>query len=335
MRGPDRRRTARALADPQDGVVSRAMLRSAGIGRHDVAREVRSERWVTHGDGTVAVHTRRLSRREHLWFAVWEIGERVAAIDGVTALHVAGLTGYRDDAIHVSVAHTARVAWPATVTGHKVARRVPGELVGAGLPRTRPAVAAVRAAHWAVSDRQAALVLLMTAQQRLATPGQLLTASRLVRGRRRRAFVTAVVCDIALGVQSLGELDFARLCRQRGLPEPERQVVVHGAGGRAYLDVRWKQGLCVEIDGVQHRQGLAVAADNLRDNDLTLRGNLTLRIDLVGLRVHTDAFLSQVEQGLRRLGWRPGGGRAAGRGDAGRDSTAISPPPGGPPRLDP
>lgn len=144
---------------------------------------------------------------------------------------------------------------------HKVIRRVAGEIIDVGLPRSRPEVAAVRAAHWAVSDRQAALVLLMTVQQRLTTPARLAAAQRRVRGRTRRAFIRAVVRDIAFGVQSLGELDFARLCRARGLPEPSRQVVRQTSGGRIYLDVEWDDfDLAVEVDGAQHRWGLAAPA---------------------------------------------------------------------------
>jgi hypothetical protein len=294
---------ARELADAHGGVVSRSLLRAAGITRRHVASEVAAERWTLHGDTTVAVHTRPLSRREHLWRALWEVGDKVAALDGVTALHVAGLTGYVDDAIHVSVVHTARVKVPSTVNLHKVIRRVDGELAGGGMPRTRPAVAAIRAAQWAATDRQAALILLMTVQQRLTTPALLLDASRRIRGRRRRGFVRQVVRDIALGVQSLGELDFAARCRERGLPEPDRQVVVETDNGRIYLDVRWRNGLCVEIDGVQHRAALMVSTDNLRANDLVLRGDRALRIDLVGLRVFADQFMAQVARGIAQRGW--------------------------------
>lgn len=304
MRGPERRQVARQLADAQEGVVSRSLLCAAGINRRHIAFEVASERWAVHGDVTVAVHTRPLSRSEELWRAVWEVGDKVAALDGVTALQLAGMTGYQDDAIHLSVVHTARVKAPSTVTLHKVIRRIDRELAGEGLPRTRPAVAAIRGAQWAVSDRQAALILVMTVQQRLTTAEQLLEASERIRGRRRRGFVRLVVRDIALGVQSLGELDFAALCRERGLPEPDRQVLVETATGRIYLDVRWRNGLCVEIDGVQHRAALMVSTDNLRNNDLVLRGDRALRIDLVGLRVFTDQFMAQVARGHAQLGWQ-------------------------------
>ena len=254
-------------------------------------------------------HTGAVTVEGLRWSAVWETGHGIAALDGVTALQAAGLEHYTDEAIHVSVVHRCSVKELAGVKLHKVIRRLPDELVGAGVPRTRPAVAALRAAHWAVSDRQAALILLMTVQQRLATPEQLQSWSKRLRGRKRRKFVKDVVSYIHDGVQSLGELDFAKLCRARGLPEPTRQAVVKGERSRMYLDVRWEgHALVVEIDGVQHREGLQVSADNLSRNEVTLREDRVLRIDLVGLRLQEDLFMDQVARGLGEI---PSGPTAA------------------------
>ena len=291
----ERLATARRLAERQDGVVSRRQLYAAGLSEIHVRRAVESGRWQTHGRQTVAVHTAPLGVIAQRWRAVWEVGESIAAIDGVTALQAAGLRGYDDDRIHVSAKHNHNTTTGRGVTVHKVIRRVPDEVLAPGVPRVRPAVAAVRAAHWAVSDRQAALVLLMTVQQKLTTPTHLAAAQRSVRGRTRRAFVRAVVSDIASGVESLGELDFAGRCRRRGLPEPSRQVVRHGARGRIYLDVRWDCcDLVVEIDGAHHREGVNVMMDNLRQNALVLAGDRVLRIDVIGLRLEPDLFLDQV-----------------------------------------
>lgn len=299
-----RRDLATALAEPHDGVISRQVLAAHGISRHDIRYEVDGGRWRLHGHETVATHNGPLSVLARRCGAVWETGVAIAALDGVTALQQAGLTGFTGftaDTIHVSAVHNHNTTPLPGAHVHKVIRRVAGELVDDGVPRTRPEVAAIRAAHWAVSDRQAALVLLMTVQQRLATPARLAAAQRVVRGRTRRAFIRAVVRDIAFGVQSLGELDFARLCRARGLPEPSRQVVCHGPRGRIYLDVAWEEfDLVVEIDGAQHRWGLAVTDDNLRQNAVVLAGGRVLRIDVIGLRLATDAFLDQVAAGLRR-----------------------------------
>jgi very-short-patch-repair endonuclease len=188
---------------------------------------------------------------------------------------------------------------------HKVVRRVPGELASVPCVRTVPAVAAVRAAHWAVTDRQAALTLVMPVQQRLVTGPQLLEAVRAIRGRNRRRLIRALATDIADGAQSLGELDFARLCRRRGLPEPTRQAVRVRPGGRAYLDAAWDDiGLAVEIDGSQHQWGAAATDDHFRQNALVLGGERVLRMTLMGLRLSPDRFMDQVCEAHRVLSRR-------------------------------
>jgi very-short-patch-repair endonuclease len=302
MRSSRRRERVRTLETAALGVVSRAALRAAGIDDADVRAEVRAERWTTPGLQTVALHSRPLGHDERLWHAVWETGANVAALDGVTALLAAGMTGYRDDRIHLSVVHSHAVKRIPGVRVHKITRRHDRELEPHGIPRVRPAVAAIRAAHWADSDRQAALLLVLPTQQGLVRTADLLETARSIRGRRRRAFVGGVIRDIALGAQSLGELDFARLCRERGLPEPERQVVRQGLNGRIYLDVRWSCGVVVEIDGIQHTWGLAPVLDALRQNRVTLSRDTVLRIPNVGLRLHEDAFMEQVAQALRMRG---------------------------------
>ncbi len=181
---------------------------------------------------------------------------------------------------------------------HRVARR-PDEAAGTDLPRTTVEFAALRAAAWAHTDRQAALLLCLVVQQRLTTGPRLQQAFRRVRNRARRPLVRQLLADISDGAQSLGELDFAALCRRYGLPEPERQVVRRTPRGRIYLDVRWAGSrIVVEIDGAGHRVGLAVTDDNLRQNEVALERNTVLRIDLVGLRIHERAFMAQIVRGL-------------------------------------
>ncbi|HET6967019.1 MAG TPA: hypothetical protein VFI44_02025, partial [Ornithinibacter sp.] len=105
----------------------------------------------------------------------------------------------------------------------------------------------------------------------------------------------AVVRDVCDGAHSLGELDFGRLCARAGLPRPSRQVVRRGPGGRIHLDVAWEDiGLVVEIDGGHHALALNPVDDALRQNDVTLREQLVLRIPVLGLRIAPDAFLAQV-----------------------------------------
>ena len=65
--------------------------------------------------------------------------------------------------------------------------------IGAGIPRAHPAEAAIHAAQWASSDRQAALLLCLVIQQRLTRPIDLVRAWQDVQRSRRRAFIAAVV----------------------------------------------------------------------------------------------------------------------------------------------
>lgn len=301
LSGSARRQVATSLASARDGVASRAELRAQGIDRWAVAGEVRARRWALHGRETVAVHTGALSRVALAWRAVWEVG-RGAVIDGVSALHAAGLTNFDDDRVHVSVDHDQQVRPIAGVTVHQVRGALHHDTVGVGLPRVRLPVATVRAAQWAASDRQAALVVCMAVQQRLVRAQDLCSVRWPGAHYGRTAYVRQLIRDVADGAHSLGELDFARLCHERGLPEPARQVVREGPFGRVYLDVRWRDcPLVVEVDGAQHRLGLAVSSDNLRRNALAIGGETVLTIDLVGFRVRTTEFMDQVVAAHRRL----------------------------------
>jgi very-short-patch-repair endonuclease len=237
------------------------------------------------------------------WQAVWESGAG-AALDGVAALLAAGLTGHRSDRIDVSLPHANRNHRIAGVVLHR-RRRMPPTVV-AGIPRVRPAQAAVHAAQWCASDRQAALVLCLVVQQRLVRPADLLAALGSVRRCRRRAIIEAVVRDVCDGVHSLGELDFARICRGRGLPEPSRQVVRSLPDGRVYLDVAWEEiGLVVEIDGGHHAAALNPVDDALRQNEVVLGGAYVLRIPVIGLRLDPSRFMDQVVRAHRALTARP------------------------------
>lgn len=294
----ERRRAAVEQAAEFDDVLTLRRLARLGYDHAAVARELANDRWRRLGTHTVVLHTGPVGAAALRWRAVWEVAEGVALVDGATALQAAGLTGYTEHVVHVSVPRGARCPRVEGVRVHRVTRRA-DEAVGSGLPRTRVEVAALRAAAWARSDRQAALVLCLVVQQRLTTGARLLSASQSVRNRGRRPFVRQVLRDITDGAQSLGELDFAQMCRRHGLRPPDRQVLRRTALGRIYLDARWKgTRFVVEIDGAGHRVGLAVTDDNLRQNEVVLGDDRVLRIDLVGLRVHEARFMQQVRRAV-------------------------------------
>lgn len=304
------RRAALAdLVEHQAGVVHRRQLAQRGWTSAQVRAELAAERWRRGGDMTVLTHTGPLTTRTAWWRAVLEVGP-TAVLAGATALQSAGLQGVDDRAVHVAAPKSARPRRVPGVVVHETRRLRPADVVPVGIPRMRVAVAAVLAALWAVSDRQAAMFLLTPVQQRLTTPAGLADAAARVRRHGRRTMLTAVINDLADGVQALSELDFAALCRQAGLPDPSRQRVVLRPGDRAVLDVEWDEWqVAAEIDGVHHMEVATWLADAWRHNDVVTDGRMLLRFPHLAVRLEPDRVVGQVAAALMSRGWVPDSGR--------------------------
>ncbi len=274
------------------------MLVKAGLTRGQVAGEVDRGAWAREGRHTLRITPPSDSERAQWWTALWESGSH-AVLDGPTALLAAGLKSWNESVIHVSVPNRATVRPLDGVVHHRL--RDIGPALTSGLRRTRPEVAVIRGAQWATSDRQAATLVAMTLQQRLVAPAAVLARWSGIHYSARRTVLHDVIQDVCNGAHSLGELDFARECRRRGLPEPVRQVVRTGPRGRVYLDVHWEHpNLHVEIQGAHHYEGLGVVEDSLRFNHLGLQDkNITsLQVPVLGLRVRADDFFAQIRLAL-------------------------------------
>ena len=291
------------LAAAQGGVVSRTQLYQRGVSRGEVRAHVRARRWRRVGSHCLMVHTGPLTQGARLWSAILEGGPR-ALLDGDSALVAAGLQHYTPEKIRVSVPRGARIRHRGTAADIRQTRRwVPEDRAVGDLPRTRVEVAAIRAALWARSNRQATLLLVMTVQQGLATASELSVEMLRIRRDKRRRLLHGVLLDLLGGVQSLGELDVLRGCRQRGIPEPDLQVLRRTPTGTYYLDFRWRRWkLVLEVDGIQHSWVENVVADALRQNTIALTGDTVLRLPVLGLRVCPDDFFDQVAAALRKAG---------------------------------
>lgn len=293
-----RSREAATLAAQYDGVCNRGQLRRRGVTRDDIRHEVAAGRWKCRGNQTVEIYPGGPAADR--WRAIWEVRGQ-PRLDGVSALQAAGLEGWTEATIHVSVPEGTKVIAVEGVIVHRVRHLT--SAVG-DPPRSATDWAALHAAAWAASDRSASTLLAMAVQQRLTT-GQHLnvlvgSAARL----RRIDHIRRVVADISNGAQALSELDFVQLCRSHRLPPPEQQSARRGHRGRIYLDAWWSRyNVAVEIDGSQHGSGLAYIDDALRDNELRHDGMTVLRIPALALHVEPGAFAEQIRRALRRGGW--------------------------------
>jgi very-short-patch-repair endonuclease len=309
-----RRSAVHALAREQAGLVARSQVLALGVTPSHLRAEVDAGRWLQCGRRSLVVRPPEQHDRADRWLAVLECSPQAsrgsgprAALGGITALQVAGLEGVVDDGmIHVCAPKSSHpIATTPGVRLHETRRWKDEDVVPSGIPRTRPAVATVQAALWARTDREAALLLVAPVQQRLTSAEAVVDVLDRVQRDKRRTLLRAVALDVTDGVRSLNELDFATLCRRRGLPEPDRQVVVKTPDGRAYLDVRWRRWrVVVEIDGVGHLRPDRWIEDSLRHNEIALTGDMVLRIPSLGLRLDPQRQIDVIERALRMAGWR-------------------------------
>lgn len=295
------------LAASRCGIVGRGDLYAAGISRGEIRAHVRARRWRRCGTHAIATFTGPLSTDAQHWVALIEGGPR-AMLDGESSLLVAGLERYRVSKIRVTVPRGARIRHRGSSIDIRQTRRWdPTDIDPTSrIPRTRTPIAAVRAFLWARSVRQATLLLTMVVQQRLVSVEDLAEAAMRILRDPRRELLYLVIFELAGGVQSLGELDVVRMCRQRGLPPPTSQTLVTMANGRYYLDLRWAQyRVVVEVDGIHHTWAEQVIGDSLRQNDVALTQQTVLRLPLIGLRLVPDAFFAQITAALEAGGWQP------------------------------
>jgi hypothetical protein len=109
--------------------------------------------------------------------------------------------------------------------------------------------------------------------------------------------------DIGQGAHALSEIDFARLCRRHGLPEPCRQAVRRDSNGRRrYLDAKWRRSdgrdVVAEVDGALHLIARRWWDDQLRQNELVLVGDLVLRFPSVVVRCEPLLVIDQLRRAL-------------------------------------
>lgn len=295
---------ARDRAVTQGGVLSRPQLYRLGITRWEVTGQVRAGRWVLIGDQSVQLHNGELSTRGEMWAAVFQGGPR-ACLDGGSALVAAGVQRYSLARVRVSVPRGARIRRNRRFNIRQTRRWDAADIVPTGIPRTRTSTAAIRAALWAATDREATYVLTIVVQQGLVPPQELGSELLRVRRDKRRLLLHAIVNELLDGARALGELDVARELRRRGLPPPQRQVLRKDGRNRYYLDLHWPEfALVVEIDGIHHTWAENVVGDALRQNAVVLQGETFLRLPLLGLRLRPADFFTQIEQALRDAGWR-------------------------------
>lgn len=296
-----------SLRDPAeygaDTVVRVRTLLASGWTASRIRAQLNANRWQRVGTAIIR-HNGDPSTTELRQVALAVQGPR-ALLTAFTGLHEGGLTGWDRSEIHLLVPRGARVVRPAELLLriHYTGR---WDLVEQAHARRLHAAApaAVLAAAECDNPRHGCGLLAAVVQQRLTSAGAVIRAVEAAPRIRHRALFLAAARDIAGGAEALSEIDFARLCRRAGLPSPNRQRVRRDRyGRRRYLDAEWElrngRRVVVEVDGAVHLNWRIRAADELRQNELVLTGDLVLRFPSVTVRCEPALVIDQLTRALR------------------------------------
>ena len=270
----------RSLAASQAGVLARRQLLGLGHEAAFAEDQVLAERWQRVGDVVLCTTTGPLTREQLMWAGVLHAGPG-SAIGGLTALERHGLKNWPREEITVLLAKSHNLE-PLPGVSFVETRRPVATYAAGGLPTWRVEPAALLYAGYTGSQSTALGLLAAVVQQRLTTREKLLCDLATLHPLRRSRLFRATLEAIGEGAHSVAELAVDRMCREYGLPLPERQVRRRDAAGRIrYTDCEWRleDGTVVvlEVDGEFHMEVEHWESDIARERDLVTTGAVVLR----------------------------------------------------------
>jgi hypothetical protein len=283
-----------------DVVTSVDRLGVEGWSASAVRAQVQARRWQRIGRAVIR-HNGAPSPQELRQAALIVLGPR-SRLTSFTALEEAGLEGWTRTPIHVLLPRGARIRRPEQLDLRLHFTDRWDELVGEG-QATRAHSALLAAASFA-TVRPACGLIAATVQQGLLRPADLSTELMNATRLRHRRALTAATHDIEQGAHALSEIDFARLCRRHGLPEPRRQAVRREPSGRRrYVDAEWRgrsgRRVVAEVDGALHLIARRWWDDQLRQNELVIANDAVLRFPTVVVRSDPALVADQLRRALQ------------------------------------
>lgn len=294
-------------------MVSAAQLRSCGVTWSQLRANLAGRRWRRVHPGVYAVFTGALPELSRVWAAVLWAGDG-AVVVREAAGWLWGLFPELPSVLTIAVPHGR----PRRTRAAGV-RLVQNTLLATiAHPVRRPPVTTVEDTVLEIVRRatRATVVIdivLQACQERLTTPGRLAAAARR-RGRLRwRGLVTDVLADVRDGVTTPLERRYVHdVERPHGLPRGLRNRGEGAGAARRYRDVRYRRWkLVVELDGRAAHPQDEREYDDLRDNEIALRQERTLRFGWRSVTGSPCLVAGQVATLLAAGGW-PGPVRRCG-----------------------
>ncbi|WP_123788400.1 type IV toxin-antitoxin system AbiEi family antitoxin domain-containing protein [Phytoactinopolyspora halophila] len=291
-----------ALADAQDGIVTRAQILAAGMTESALKHASRTGgSWQRVGRGIYATFTGPLQLRHRLRAALLYAGPE-AMVTGAEACRAYGLEYVPHGAQPVILVpeYVHRGASPFVRVQRT--RRMPERRVIKEIPVAAPERAVVDACPADVSLRAARALLCEAVQKAMATPAQITDELRSARWPGSQVARRALD-DVVVGCRSAPECELRdAIAMSSELGEPLWNVPLPDTGGRTLIpDACWPDArVVVEIDSAQwHRFGDRVEATERRRAAYAALGWTVVPVSPRRLRAEPVAVLAQIEAAVR------------------------------------
>jgi very-short-patch-repair endonuclease len=276
----------------QDGVLTLAQARDAGLDRQAVYRRVKSGQWRRCSPGVLFVDDRPFTDAARVRAAVWGYGEHAAG-SGLTAAWWHGLTRFAPDIVEVTVPRASNGrAHPAT----RVRRR---DLASPDVvERLRLRVTALPLTVVEASARPGGAKLMDSALQRHVDLGDLWRAHLRNKGRYGSPASRRLLQAASDGARSAAERLLVKLLREAGITGWRTNYPVAGYK----VDVGFPASkVALEADGwAFHSDQEDFQIDRERQNAITLLGWQVLRFTWLDLVEYPQRVIAIIRGALRR-----------------------------------
>lgn len=276
----------------QDGVITSAQARQAGLSDQSVQRRVRAGEWRRCAKGVYFVDDREFTDAARVRAGVWGYGENAVA-SGLTAAWWHGLTHYAPDIVEVTVGRTAT---GRCHSGTRLRRRNldPRDVVEV---RRLRATAKPLTVLEAATKRRDGAKLMDSALQRHVDLRELWRAQLRNKGRYGSPAARILLRAAADDARSAAERRLVKLLREAGITGWK---VNYPVGGYK-VDVAFPGAkIALETDGwAFHSDADAFQVDRKRQNAIALLGWQVLRFTWLDLTVYPERVITTISQALR------------------------------------
>jgi very-short-patch-repair endonuclease len=275
----------------QDGVLTLAQARLAGLSQDAVNRRLRSGHWRRCAPGVYFVDDRPFTDAARIRAAVWGHGDHAAA-SGLAAAWWQGLTRFAPDLVEVTVPRNAN---GRRRPGSRVRRRdlLPADIV---VERSLRVTALPLTAIEAAARRGGGAKLVDAALQRQVELRTMWTAHLRNKGRYGSPASRRMLQAADGGARSQAERLLVGLLRSAGITNWHANFPV--AGYR--IDVAFPDSrVAIEVDGLAfHSDTDAFHHDRLRQNAISLAGWQVLRFTWLDLTEYPERVVVTVRHAI-------------------------------------